>query len=202
MRRTSPGALIIGGLCLLLVALSNESSAPFMTHGMPDEAVVWDILNPPIKAGRLRHVPCTSCSMMYSITASVCPGCGEHNELLLMRGASPTLRRVIERLDMTVVEQERQKIAREALEKRMSTEIIMPFFSDAGPIGKALTAVRQWYCNALIESGIQVIEVNQFFNSKEARTIDWWTQRFTFADSASNNHKKALKEYKKWLKSN
>lgn len=184
------------------VARIIDQAGNILEHGMPDDPVLWDILSPPAKTRDLRHRPCGACDRMYLVSAPACPACGEPNDLLETRGQTQLPRHVVERLDMALVERERQLIASKALQEVLHERIVWPYFSDSGVLGRAVASVRRWYVAELERQHVPCAEINAFLRSRQAQETTWWTNRFTVRDVASPTAtQKPLKEHTKWLKS-
>lgn len=183
------------------IAKIIDQAGNIFEHGMPDDPVLWDILNPPAKTKKLRHRPCCACGRMYIVSAPVCPGCGEKNDLLA-RGGTQLPRPVVERLDMGLVERERQLIASRALQEALTERVVWPYFSDDGMLGRAVASVRQWYVAELERHHVPCAEINAFLRSHQAHEVAWWTRRFALRDITSPTAtKKPIKEHSLWLKS-
>lgn len=169
-------------------------------HGMPDDDVVWDILNPPVRSQKLQHIPCTCCKQFFKASASACPHCGAENEVF-NRGSGKVSRYLIERLDLSLIEQERQAISLELQKKELEERIVMPYFgAEYGAIGSAVAKIRLKFVAALEDLGITFSEINKFLRSQECKDHDFWVNRFTIAHL--NQHEKfrmkSLKEFQKW----
>lgn len=168
-------------------------------HGMPDDQVVWDIINPPARTHKLRSVACHKCFAFYPLTRTECPHCGAEN--MALRRNSSLLTTIQERMDMALLEVVRRKVESEKIKRRLEEQIVMPnFIVCVGAIGTAVAKIRLSYAEALLESGVPPGEINQFLRSDCASREDWWIHRFTLRDLdlRSNFLKKSMREHKKW----
>ena len=168
-------------------------------HGMPDEHVAWDLINPPVGLAYVRHAPCGECGAYYPLKLRACPECGASNALH-ERVSIGGFYFDIERLDQQLIAQARRAISAEKQAARLKTEIIWPnHLIDSGDmIGRTITALRRWFVERLQAASVPVIEINAFLTSQASGSRDFWISNFTAADLKTSTSTKAKKAYKKW----
>jgi superfamily II DNA or RNA helicase len=171
-------------------------------HGMPDEPVEWDLLNPPCGPKTKRHVPCQECGAFFLFKLENCPECGWQNEWLdRPSGFAPGSYQ----FDIKLIDQSyRGFVIRERREaqnaERMRTEMLRPYDGFGGDIiGRTLNAMSSWFPRQLLEAGVSIADINQFLCSQAARDRAFWMRNFTRADIESGGAK-AVKVYEKWRK--
>lgn len=172
-------------------------------HGMPDEPVEWDLLNPPCGPKTKRHVPCDDCGAFFLFKLEACPECGWRNAWLdRPSGFSPGSYL----FDIVMIDQAlRGFVMRERREaqdaERLRTELLRPpggFGYDL--IGRTLNALASWLPERLRDAGVQIADINTFIRSSAARDRAFYMRHFTRADLNSDSSAKALKVYRAWLK--
>ncbi|MFC4729076.1 DEAD/DEAH box helicase [Coralloluteibacterium thermophilus] len=172
-------------------------------HGMPDEPVEWDLLNPPCGPKTKRHVPCDDCGMFYLFKLEQCPECGAPNRWLdegqaFAPGSYQFDIRYIDQAFRGYVIRERQQ-AQNA--ERMRTEMLRPYDGFGGDlVGRTLNALSAWFPAALQQAGVAIAEINEFLRSQDARSRDFWMKHFTRADVGAPPHR-AQKVFEKWQRS-
>ncbi|HEY9746750.1 MAG TPA: DEAD/DEAH box helicase [Oculatellaceae cyanobacterium] len=171
-------------------------------HGMPDDAVKWDLLNPPRAPQSPRHVPCNDCGLFFKFKLENCPQCGWENSWLRgSDGFSPGSYqfeiRLIDQSYRGFVLRERQTAKNAEI---MKTVMQRPYDGFGGDlVGRTLNRLSVWFPEALRDAGISVADINKFIASPDARSRSFWISNFSAKDL--NSLEKALKVYKKWLKS-
>ncbi len=172
-------------------------------HGMPDEPVHWDLLDPPCGPKHRRQVPCDDCGLFFPFKLEHCPGCGASNAWLERGSAFAagsyqfSIKMIDQNLRGFVVRQRQQ--AQDA--ERMRTELLAPFGGFGSDLmGRTITALAAWFPRALMQAGVPIIEINTFLRSPAARDRNFYISRFTRADLASDASAKAIKAYKAWRK--
>lgn len=172
-------------------------------HGMPDEPVEWDLLNPPCGPKTKRHVPCDDCGAFFLFKLESCPECGWRNAWLdRPAGFCPGSYL----FDIVMIDQAlRGFVMRERREaqdaERMRTELLRPpsgFGSDL--VGRTLNALAAWLPERLRDAGVPIIEINAFLRSPAAYDKTFYMRHFTRSDITSTSATKAQKAYKTWLK--
>lgn len=172
-------------------------------HGMPDEPVEWDLLNPPCGPKTKHYVPCDACGAFFLFKLEACPECGWHNAWLdrpsgFAPGSYEFDIRFIDQAYRGFVVRERQQ-AQDA--ERMRSELIRPNYGfGSGLIGRTVDALSKWFPEQLQAAGVPIIDINRFMHSQEARSREWWMRNFTRADLQGNGGK-AHKVFEKWHKS-
>lgn len=172
-------------------------------HGLPDEPVHWDLLNPPCGPLTRRQVPCTKCGHYFAFKLEFCPECGYQNRWLdEPQGFAPGSYyfdiRILDPQHVNVVLHERKRAKDE---QRLHTELLYTpngFGGDA--VGRVVTALAAWFPKQLKASDIPIYDINIFIQSNEARDRNFWMTHFTAKDLRSDNPAKAVRVYKKWLK--
>lgn len=185
--------------CAIIIDLTGMCAQ----HGMPDEPVEWDLLNPPCGPKAKRHVPCDQCGAFFLFKLETCPECGAENRWLDRPiSFSPgsyqfDIKMIDQHLRSYVLRERRQ--AQDA--ERMRTELTCAyngFGSDL--VGRSLNALAAWMPERLKEAGTPIIDINAFLQSQAARDRNFYMQHFTAADAKSSSAVKAIKAYKTWLK--
>lgn len=172
-------------------------------HGMPDEPVKWDLLNPPVGPKTRRHVPCDDCGVFFDFKLEACPECGAENRWLERGSFSPGSFmfdiRLIDQDYRGLVLRERERRRREMLEDELAIPL-HGFFSGSDIVSRSLEQIAQWFPRALQEAGIPVREINEFLHSPQARDSRFYLRNFTRADVGAPPTN-AVKAFKQWLKS-
>lgn len=172
-------------------------------HGLPDEPVKWDLLNPPCGPLTKRQVPCTKCGAYFEFKLEFCPHCGYQNRWLdEPRGFNPgTYHFDIKVIDQAHVEfvmrEKRAADSRTWLETHL---IPSPDGFGIDAVGKTITALAAWCPRQLKDGGIPIYDINAFLQSNAARDRQFWMTHFTARDLRSDSPAKAVRVYKKWLK--
>lgn len=172
-------------------------------HGMPDEPVKWDLLNPPCGPKTRKHVPCDDCGVFFLYKLENCTACGWSNAWLdRSSGFAPgTYMFDIKMIDQELrgfVLRERRK-AQNA--ERMQTELLRAPSGFGGDlVGRMINALAAWFPQKLCDAGIPIIEINVFLRSQDAFNRAFYMRHFTAADTKKTDSSKALKVYKSWLK--
>lgn len=185
-----------------------------LEHGMPDDPVKWDLLNPPCGLGRLKHAPCQECYFWYPVKLPTCPQCctanalhdrapareGHYIKIIQRRVDMEIVRRYMWEQDQAAIGKEKEA-AKALQEERMKTEIIWPegYCNGRNIIEQTKIKLAQWFADHLINDGIPHCEVNKFFRAK-----DHWSfflKHFTAADLRVKTPEKARKVFEKWQKS-
>lgn len=151
-------------------------------HGMPDAPVQWRIERPP-KEQKTNLVSCEQCFHFFYAWLRKCPECGAINELT-SRGQSPVHDAIV--IDWNLVQLKRDEIDKSAAiaeqERRMRSEYLPPKWDYGHDLmGRALNKISQWYCQALADAGLLLVEVNQFSQGKPPPP-SFWMAHFTVKD--------------------
>lgn len=175
-------------------------------HGMPDERVKWDIDTPPRRASEVLHVPCEECDFSYPIHFKMCPECGHQNRALDASWPTASFYINQKKIDERLVEKIRRQIEQKMLDEKASqvfeSELILPA-SNFGfsAVGSACTKILAWFAEQM-KGQIPYGDLNRFLARPDvSQSFDFWVQNFTIADTKTTNPQKALRAYKKWLKS-
>jgi superfamily II DNA or RNA helicase len=169
-------------------------------HGLPDDHIEWDILDPPKDSGKLREAPCYSCGVWYPIKESECPECGARNKLLTREQLGDHYVEIIPRLDIGLLEHCRRSEAEKQYEDRLHKEIIWPHIpEDSGIMSSAIGRLRKWFINALEKRKVPPRQINAFLHSQQCKQEEFWLKNFTMNDLGRAD--KAEKVFKKWQKS-
>ncbi len=184
-------------------AIIIDLTGMIAVHGVPDEPVEWDLLNPPCGPKTRRQVPCDHCGAYFDFKLQSCPACGWANTWLdrpagFIVGSYEFDIRMIDQQYRGFVLRERQQ-AQDA--ERMRTEMLNPFNGFGSDlVGRTLNELSAWFPKQLQATGVPVIEINAFLLSSAARDRAFWIRHFTRADLKSGPEK-AVKVYRKWLTS-
>jgi len=171
-------------------------------HGMPDEPVEWDLLDPPSGVGLLQCSPCSECFAYYRLNLRNCPHCGAENALLTRNpvgGHYVNLRR----LDMGLVEKGRLAIETSAAERRLEREVVFPYFGDNSSdlIGRTVDKIRRWFIASLATDGVEPRILNEFLRSSAAKDRSFWASKFTVEDVNSSSTRKQKRVLMAWQRS-
>lgn len=172
-------------------------------HGMPDDAVKWDLLKPPCGPQSPRHVPCDDCGLFFKFSLETCPGCGWLNAWLgrpagFAPGSYKFDIRLIDQGYRGFIMRERQQAQDSSL---LETELLQTYQGFGGDlIGRSAKQLSEWFVECLRGDNVQTVDINRFIVSSEARNQKWWIKNFTRADLNKNNSK-ALRVYGQWLRS-
>lgn len=172
-------------------------------HGLPDEPVKWDLLNPPCGPLTKRQVPCDKCGCYFDFKLEFCPHCGATNRWLdggscFSPGSFYFDIRVLDQQYVSLVMRDRR---RKQDEQRLHSELLITshgFGADA--VGHTISKLSAWFPKQLQAGGIPVYDINTFIQSNEARDRQFWMRNFTAQDLRSDSPAKAVRVYKKWLK--
>lgn len=175
-------------------------------HGLPDDPVKWDLKDPPVGPKFRHHVPCDSCGLFFPVREYACPECGWRNEWLdRAPGFSPgTYHFDIKVLGLALVETVRRERYTKSREAMLQSELLpppAPEFFGRHAIGRAVWKIAEWFPKALRDSGVPVREINRFLESPKALSSEFYIDNFTVADARPGSTEKAVRVYKKWLKS-
>ena len=172
-------------------------------HGLPDEPVAWDLLNPPCGPKTKRSVPCGDCGAFFLFKLEHCPACGWANAWLDSQSAFAPgsyrfdIRMIDQDLRGFVIRERRQ--AQDA--ERLRTELLKPpsgFGADL--VGRTINELAQWLPQRLKDAGVPIVEINAFLRSPAAYDRAFYMRHFTRADLQSTSSAKALKVYNTWRK--
>ena len=167
-------------------------------HGMPDEHVAWDLIDPPVGLKSIRTAPCGECGMYYPVKLRACPECGVANALH-ERESIGGFYFDIKRIDSVLLAQARKEIRLEKQDTRQRTEIIWPTHFDGGDlVGRSITGLRRWFVDQLQSASVPIIDINVFLLSKESKGKEFWMTQFTIADAKTKTSTKAKKVYTEW----
>lgn len=170
-------------------------------HGMPDEPVKWDLLDPPHCPKFCVGIPCDECGAYYKMRLRECPHCGAENGWLQDGKPLGNFEFDVRTLDSYLVQAERAALHAERMQERRQQEIIWPAFSDpGGVIGRVMSDLRKWFVNGVEAAGVPPVHINDFLESSDARDMAFWQQHFTAAD-LKNGASKPHKVFKKWQQS-
>jgi len=185
-------------------AILIDLTRMIQAHGLPDEPVVWDLLNPPVGKCPLM-LPCDECGVYYKVRLHHCPECGAENAYLMKGKSLGNYEFDVEVLDRQLVEMERKAISEERLRERRCTEIIWPDYNrdPGGMIGKTIDALRKWLVETVRKAKVEVETINAFLESEQATDYRWWMQHFTATDMKNGvgskaRTEKALKIFRQW----
>lgn len=183
----------------IIIDLTRQVEA----HGMPDEPVKWDLLDPPKCPKHCVGIPCDDCGAYYKMRMRECPHCGAENRWLKTGEALGNFEFDVQMLDNGLVQAERIALRAERIVERRRTEVIWPAFSDpTGMLGRVVGELRSWFVGGLVSAGVQPLQINEFLESKDAAGLDFWLQHFTAADLKSSKATKASKVFKQWQSRN
>lgn len=171
-------------------------------HGVPDQPVDWDLLNPPCGPRTRRHVPCGDCGSFFLFKLDSCPECGWGNA---WHDRSSGLAPGSYKFNLRIIDKEyRGLVIRERKQKqyseRMRTELINPpsgFGSDL--LGRTISRLAEWLPEQLLVASVPIYDINLFLSSPSARDRSFYMNNFTAADLSKNNSRKAIKVYKQWI---
>jgi superfamily II DNA or RNA helicase len=170
-------------------------------HGQPDDAVTWDLLNPPCGPKEPYKAPCDECGAYYSVRKTHCPECGAENEVRKGKPLGSFLFE-IKYLNSNILASARNEAREEAAKERRNSEVIWPAFYDSpGLMGEIIKELRQWHVASLQKVKIKPSEINDFLDSDAAKGRDFWMSHFTAKDVGSKNTKKAKEAHQLWLNS-
>lgn len=172
-------------------------------HGLPDEPVRWDLLNPPCGPMSKRYVPCDQCGAFFPFRLAACPECGWANAWQDRPDsyAPGTYQFDIRTLDPELVGFVRCERRMADAEKHLSTVLQRPpdgFGSDL--FSRTITKLAAWFPQRLIDGGVSIRDVNRWLASSDARDRGFYMRHFTAASLKSTSSAAALKAYKAWLK--
>lgn len=172
-------------------------------HGMPDEPVEWDLLNPPRVPKTKRRVPCAACGAFFAFKLEACPECGWDNAWQDDREAfAPGSYEFF----LSMIDQDlRGFVVRERRQARVAeltrTQLARPpsgFGSDL--IGRTVNSLAAWLPEALHAAGVAIEDINAFIRSPHAHDRMWYVRNFTAADVQKNDRAKAIRVFEKWRK--
>lgn len=184
-------------------AVIIDLTGMLVDHGLPDEPVKWDLLNPPCGPLTKRKVPCTKCGAYFEFKLEFCPHCGYQNRWLdephgFAPGSYHFDIKVIDKAHVEFVMREKRAAdSRTWLETHL---IKSPDGFGIDAVGKTITALAAWFPKQLKAGGIPIYDINIFIKSNEARDRQFWMTHFTAKDLRDDNPAKAVRVYKKWLK--
>lgn len=172
-------------------------------HGLPDEAVDWDLLNPPCGPQSIKTVRCPHCQLHYVFTQEHCPECGTINPLLDRPEGfnAGTYYFDIQKLDRELVSIVRGEYRQKLASERLRTELIAPPTFGGDMVGRTMSALAAWFPERLKAGGVPLIDINEFLASPTAKDRAFWMQNFTAKDLTSSSSAKAKKVFKAWQKS-
>lgn len=121
-------------------------------HGLPDEPVKWDLLDPPCGPLTKRQVPCTECGAFFEFKLEYCPHCGAENRWLDQSsqfdpGSYYFDIRILDQSLVGTVLRERKQ-AKDA--QRLHVELLTPTHSfGADAVGNMIHKVSGWFVKRL-----------------------------------------------------
>lgn len=187
------------------IATLIDLTEQVMHHGLPDDPVAWDLLNPPCGPQHRRHVVCTKCDAWFPVRERHCPHCGHVNEWLIRPdGFQPGNYK----FDISILDSGLYEAARRELDAEQRAEInrtqlrqLPDYGHDA--IGKITRQLAEAFQVALAEAGVSIESRNAFLADCTPRQRQWWVDRFSAADlrNPAKLAQKSLREFKKWQKS-
>jgi len=172
-------------------------------HGLPDEPVQWDLLNPPCGPRERKHVPCDACGAYFLFKLENCPHCNWANAWQdRPSGFSPgSYEFDIKLLDQSLVSfvrRERQQAQHDLI---MRTVLQRPPSFGGDLVGRTISSLVAWFMQRLLDCGVPIIAINAFTASSDAKNAAFWIKNFTAADARQADGAKAMKVYQQWLKS-
>jgi len=182
-------------------AIILDLTGQVQAHGLPDEPVEWDLLNPPCGPKYVMGIPCDACGAYYKIRLRRCPECGADNEWLRHGKPLGNFEFDVRVLKASLVQAEREAINAEKIAARRKSEIIWPSFADGyGLIGSTISDLRKWFVGGLQSAGVDCEWINDFLESEAARDSAWWMANFTAGDLKRGAASKSKRVYQQWLK--
>lgn len=170
-------------------------------HGMPDDIVEWDLLNPPNCPSAPLGIPCDECGAYYKMRLRNCPHCGAENEWLKTGKPLGNFEFDVLTLNNGLVLAERAALNVERMQERLRTEIVWPHFSGCGGIvGRVVDGLRSWFVSSAQASGERIESINEFLASPAAADTDFWMRHFTAKDMQTSGAK-AVKVFRQWQQS-
>lgn len=184
----------------IIIDLTGQVAA----HGMPDQPVHWDLLNPPCGPVAPYHAPCNECGSYYKARLNKCPECGAPNVIHDGKGIG-NYEFDIRILDFHLLEHLREERIRKLADERLDREIVhRPQIAACGAFRRVANQLLDWYVEQLVSAGTPFREINTFLCSTDAASLSWWVDRFSASDlrmSSSAARRKALEIHRAWLHS-
>lgn len=172
------------------------------THGMPDEPVEWDLLNPPKCPQNCWNIPCDGCGAYYKMRLRECPHCGAANRWLRDGKPLGNFEFDISVLDNGLVQAERIALRAERIAERRQAEVIWPPFNDPGGVlGSVVGSLRKWFVDGLESANVAPARINDFLESHDAQRVGFWQQHFTALDIKNSKNSKIKKVFTQWQQS-
>lgn len=173
-------------------------------HGMPDEPVEWNLLDPPCGPKTKRCVPCDDCGAFFPFKLEACPKCGWHNAWLdrgagFSPGSYEFKIKMIDPAYRSFVIRTRQQAQNAEF---LRTELLnVSHFFGGDLVGRTINALAAWFPEQLKNGGVPIVDINAFIRSPAARDRAFYMRHFTAADTRYNDSAKALRAYQAWHKS-